>query len=203
MKLRELWKSWEDFYNSKGIEKTHICKDGFINIKEYMQARKKILFVLKDVNDYPGGDLADLLKEGPKYQMWHTIARWAAGILNDFPKYELIDNYDIMKKSLLQVAAINLKKISGMSYADMRIINAFSKQDKHLLVKQIEIVNPQIIIACGTFDSLIWILDLDVNPFELDKKGVIKDKWLVIQWRHPGRANNKKTFENLRKLMKN
>ena len=80
-----LWKRWEDHYSSIGIDPKEICKDGVINQTKYRECRPKVMFVLREANNFPGGDLRDLLQNGPKYQLWHTIARWAIGILRRFP----------------------------------------------------------------------------------------------------------------------
>ncbi len=90
--------------------------------------------------------------------MWHTVARWSAGILNDFPKYEEIDKYDTYKEWLSKIATVNLKKASGGSTADMAVINAYCYRDRELLLEQIIEIAPNIVVACGTIDVLIWLL---------------------------------------------
>ena len=85
--------------------------------------------MLKEVNKFKKGDLRMMLKEGPAFQMWHTIARWVAGLIYKFPEYDEIGKY--MKESLSRVAAINLKKASGEAIADMSIINAYAYNDKN------------------------------------------------------------------------
>jgi hypothetical protein len=104
-----IWSKWEDHYREIGLNPDDICKDGIINESHYQGASSKLLFILRETNDY-AKDLRELLKNGPKYQMWHTVARWASGLLRDFPDYEEIDKYDIMTESIKQIACINLKK---------------------------------------------------------------------------------------------
>lgn len=66
--------------------------------------------------------------------MGYTLARWAAGILNEFPLYEQIQNNNIiLKASLRKTATINLKKAGGAFQAVPPVINAYAHQDKDLL----------------------------------------------------------------------
>lgn len=109
----DIWTQWREHYSELGIDPKEICPDGIVDSAIYAEAKKKVLFVLKDANDFKGDDLCKFLRVGPKYQMWHTLARWAAGIQLGFPPYEEIDSYAIFQRYLHSVAAVNLKKTSG------------------------------------------------------------------------------------------
>jgi len=197
------WGKWSEHYRELGIDSTKICRDGIFDESEWRKVKKKILFVMKEVNDWAGGDLKDLFIDGPKYQMWHTVSRWAAGILHNFPEYEKIDTLDIMKEVIKKIASINLKKTSGGSYSNMSVINAYAYTDKELLLEQIKEIQPDIIVACGTFDSLIWLLGLEINPDNPYEKPILDRKrniW-TIPWRHPALVNNKKTYNELKKMI--
>lgn len=199
-----LWKEWEKHYKSIGLDPTRICKDGVIDIDEWNKCSSKVLFVMKEVNGGHGWDLMEFLSDGPKHQMWHAISRWAAGIQNGFPNYDSINNRESMRKALLKISTINLKKTSGGASSNMSLINSYAKSDSPLLVKQIEQINPKVIVAGGTFDSLIWLLDLSVNPdspYEDPIYDSVREAW-VIPWRHPGRVNNRETYEELSKCFR-
>ncbi len=199
----EIWAKWGQHYVKLGIDPKGICRDGIIDVTAYRHSKPRILFVMREVNDFPEGDLRVMLSKGPKYQMWHTVARWASGILNGFPPFEEIDTWTAMKDSIRSIATINLKKITGGSTADMSIVNAFAFRDRDLLLEQIELIDPEIIIAAGTFDTLVWLLELEVYPEKpLDRPVPEKVYGLqVIPWRHPGRADNRETYEELKKKM--
>ena len=208
--MNKTWSNLENHYKNLGIDPKRICKDGIINPNKFydLKTTPKILFILRDQNNPKGGsDLRDLFKEGPKYLMGHTLARWATGILNKFPAYEQIENdHCLLKESLTKTAVINLKKTGGSSQAIAPVINAYAHQDKDLLLEQINSIGPTMIIACGTIDSLIWLLDLKTNsdnPFD----NPIKDKtknWWVIPWNHhpsaPGNnfVKRKKIYQELK-----
>jgi len=197
-----IWKEWEQHYKNLKIDSSRICKDGIINSSEWRNCDAKVLFVLKEVNGGSGDDLLKLLASGPKYQMWHTISRWSAGIQGDFPDYDSINIYEKMKKALARVATINLKKTSGGSSSNMTVINSYAKADRVLLLKQISEIRPKVIVAGGTFDSLIWLLDLKVDvdsPIEKPVYDPLRNVW-VIPWRHPGRVNNRESYAELGRL---
>jgi hypothetical protein len=199
---KKLWSDWQKHYERIGISPEGICQDGIIDIATYNKAKVKILFILKDVNDWPSGDLRDMLKKGPVDQIWHAVARWASGLLLGFPSFSSIDTKQIMTQSIQSVAVINLKKYSGYSSIGPRILNAFAKNDHKLLLAQINMIKPDLIIACGTFDPLIWLLDLDVDPLDPWAKPVIAKRlsaW-VVPFRHPTMVNNRITYSSLKKL---
>lgn len=198
------WEDWEIHYKSLGIDPLRICKDGVFDDSNWADSNTRILFIMKEVNDWKGGDLKSLFSDGPKHQMWHTIARWSAGILNAFPPFDSIDNDKSLRESIKQIASINLKKTSGGSSSNMSQINAYAHQDKELLRKQISEINPTHIIAAGTFDILIWLLDLNIEVDSPKEKPVFKkelNSW-VIPWRHPSRVNNRETYSQLKNLLK-
>lgn len=222
--LEELFEEWIQHHRQKNIANAEkrFSRDGILNEELFNKARMRVLFVLREVNGedqnqkdletnederrkkerhkrYKHVDLIQLLKDGPKYQMWYAIARWSAGILQRFPPFEEIDNYERMKNSLLSVAAINLKKTPGGKAACLDQVNAYAHMDSCLLKRQIQIIAPDIIVACGTFSHLIWLLDLSVHSDDPLSKVSVKGKWKVVPWCHPGRVNNKTTYEDLEK----
>jgi len=158
--MKSIWQRWKAHYKTLGIDEKEITKDGIIDESKFNN--KRVLFILKDSNKFGGHHLKELFVNGPKYQMWHTTARWAYGIINNFPEYKKF-NKNELKEALHSVAIINLKKKAGKSTAKQNIIDAYTHQDKALLLEQIKSINPKIIIGCGTFSSLIWLLDLPAN----------------------------------------
>jgi len=202
--MENIWKKWEKHYQKLNIDPKNISKDGILTEKIYWKTKPKILFVLKDTDRFPGGDLRELLKDGPIYQMWHTIARWASGILLGFPNYQEINKYEIMSESLAKTAIINMKKISGGPSADYTTLNLFAKQDKELLLEQIDAIKPDCIVTCGTFNPLLWVLDLKLNPSNPLEQPIYYKKIgsAVVPWRHPNRANNNKTYLELKEIFR-
>ena len=195
----QLWGDWKKHYSKAGIDPKSICKDGIINSEMFLQAKHRVLFILKDSNDFAMGDLRKLWNERPQ-GIGRTIGRWAAGILNDFPELKEIDNSRKIHESLKSVAVINLKKATGGRWAWDRALHYFTLHDKDLLLRQIQLIAPYYVIACGTMDQLRWLLDIKPDKFdqyfypnneqpdsELPLFSRKYNAWL-IPFRHPGRA---------------
>lgn len=198
--MSDLWSKWSEHYERNGIDPLRICRDGILDEKKYAAAEKKVLFILKEVNDFAGGDLSEHLKEGPRYQMWYNVARWAYGLLYDFPDFEEADAWSSKLKALAQVAAINLKKASGTASSDMSVINAYAFRDRELLLDQIAYIAPQVIVSCGVNDSLVWLFELNIDPDHPHRpcQMVTPCKAQFIPWRHPARAAASAYYDNLR-----
>ena len=60
-----------------------LVRDGIVDESEYNNAKRKIVYVLKEVNsDDSTLDLRDFVAEGGRWQTWDNIARWTQGILD-------------------------------------------------------------------------------------------------------------------------
>jgi hypothetical protein len=196
----DLWARWATHYSEHGIDPALISRDGIIRPESFKKAPRKILFVLKETNKYAGGNLQDYLSKGPKSQMWYAVSRWAAGLLNNFPRFEEINQPHVLTDSIHSIAAINLKKVTGGASAWWNQINLYAHFDRDLLAEQIKFISPQIIVACGTFDILVWLLDIDINPNNIRSRchQVARDNLLLINWRHPTRAGGSSSYNQLR-----
>ncbi|GFE58723.1 hypothetical protein [Geobacter sp. AOG1] len=140
-------------------EADHFVEDGIIYPEMWSQARKKILFILKETNDYKGS-ISKLIHDAstirPKSGLWgsptfHNIGRWAYGLLN-YPQsvgaYKAANNN--RKKSVLSCSFINLKKTTGGRTATKTVDESAQKYSKFIR-RQIEIIDPEIIVFGGTF----------------------------------------------------
>lgn len=146
-------------YLNLGLDFSEFTQDGILNSSEFEKAPKRLLFLLKDSNNFGNRSLVDLLENGPKYQMWHTLAQWAGGILHGFDFAER-KNWEDMKQALRQVAVVNVKKITGSSSIHHHRLSDFVHLDSDLLTEQIRRIQPDLIIACGTFHSCKTLLNI-------------------------------------------
>ncbi|MCG8400358.1 MAG: hypothetical protein MJA84_02055 [Firmicutes bacterium] len=132
----------------------------------------KILFLTKEPNF-----LAEDTKteEEPDYRTWwsnenglydrftYRIAEWAHGMLNGFPEYDEIwpvisgNKYDssMALKALASIAFMNIKKSGGGGNSNQPEIDNYLKDHKSLILKQIEIIQPDIIIQGLTRRSIV------------------------------------------------
>jgi hypothetical protein len=198
--MNDLWERWKDHYRALGLDPSRICKDGIADEEAFNAAKNRVVFVLKESNDWPGGDLTKLMAPEPQYAVMHNVARWAFGILKDFPPFETANFRESRRWALRSVALINLKKATGGSKADLAAIHIYTRQDHELLREQLKSMKPHVIVACGTLEPLLWLLDIEVdrdNPrSRFGRERLLDAK--VIPWRHPSRANPRKTYDDLR-----
>jgi hypothetical protein len=192
--MSDIWQNWKDRYQKAGVELGNFWTDGIIDGDAYAKEKTKLLFVLREANaPKDSGDLCDILRRRFPSSMWFALARWAAGFHEGFPPYAEIKrrkNQDL-HELLPRVAVMNLKKVGGGAKSDGRVINAFAYIARDLLVRQIQEIRPNIVVACGVFDTLIWLLDLDATPSGVKGYKPARERnsgFWVIPWRHPSRA---------------
>lgn len=160
--LDELFLQWESHFSFE-----YFVKDGIFNPALFSSPR--ILYVLRDAHidkekASPPYDLRDIVK-CPKGEgrTWNNIARWTQALLDNanYSDVETI-NPDSLSTQLSRVAAMNLKKEAGGARA--KEIRRYAIEHREWIKKQIAIINPDIIIACGTFDELVkYTLDVDTR----------------------------------------
>lgn len=191
----QLWKRWQDSYPAD----TLLTKDGAG--AEYSSATRRILVVLKEPNASPGTDARDQLNKGVQHQVWYALARWCCGLLRGFPNYDIIaHDRALLSEALRSVAVINLKKVSGGATADGASIHRYAIRDRELLREQIRGLTPHLILACGTFEPMLWLLERDLP---VDATGDLVDiatGAVLIRWRHPARSHGRQDYDNLREL---
>lgn len=200
------WKGWEEQYAKRGASADFklIHKDGIICNEKFAGARWRILFVLKEPNhsyeSHTGGDIRTWFMEPEGragIMLRHQLAHWSHTLLNSLAD-DLTYHRTECKNALLQTAVINLKKVEGGSQADMGLVGWYASQDRCLLRSQIKSINPDLIVAGGTFSLVARVLKLSVSDPEQAVYSSHHGAW-VIPMMHPAtRSGYKKTLELLR-----
>lgn len=195
--LFESWKKKEKhlgkIFNSDGI----ICEE------EWKKQDKKILFILKEayhrdikiVNDY---DLAeDLSNNGPWKNIWKRVAEWSYGLVKTTSNYT--EPYRSLNEAeansyLKKVAVINIKKSDGKSKSDYNEIIQYAEYDAKEILREIEIINPDIIVCgytIGSLNAALKKMDPTFIPFKYNKKATSENYhyvWknrIIIDYYHP------------------
>jgi len=202
------WEIWLEHSASIGAKEAPIHRDGIINQLEYGRASRKILFVLREPNDVTvkEGDICKWLRSGPKKSTWHQLARWAAGLLYGFPEFSIANTR--RHEALKQVAIMNLKKTAGGNTAYLAEISAFAYRSQQMLTEQISDIQPDIIVACGTFDILVWLLHLNVQVCEAGALPVRYtsgnvNAWVVPMGHPASRKKHRVTYSTLQERAEN
>jgi hypothetical protein len=131
--------------------------DGAVELDRYIQAKIKILWVLRETNGGGSWDLRDFLKQPFSYNKWHStfgsVAKISHCLLNNIKPEDLNFDAKSVVKALKYIAVININKKGGGS----RIGPSYelhSKRFVDIIQSQIQLLSPELIIAAGTLDKL-------------------------------------------------
>lgn len=159
---------WNDYINPEG--KCEPIIDGIVNVTDYLNATKRLLWILKEPydgvenNEVSGGGwhfgndflgLDDFYNRiGRSHSTWYPILYSTYGILNNFMQYNdmpEIGNDINISRVIRQIAIINVKKLPGLTRTvDFGPIAKAYNDHTELLHKQIETYDPDIIIGGST-----------------------------------------------------
>ena len=147
--------------------------DGAVNEESWNKlSNNRILWILKEVNDYPG-DLRNLLKQfandsNPSgvYAHWKNtygaVVQVSRGIINGCAEWGTwADNIDGIRNVLNEIAVINVNKLGGGSASDPKVLAESAEKFHDVIVKQIELLDPNIVILGGTKDAISKWLPMD------------------------------------------
>lgn len=189
----ELLEEWceEDLKNGDCSKENSIfVSDGIVDPEEWGKQSKKILFITKEAyNESEPEPLKKAYNESkPLYAwdnienvfktknmsgkiFWRHVYQWTEKILNpEADNSEILDEnrrkkefVDVIKK----IAVINVKKMYGNKKSVDKDLEAYVARHSKHIIKQIEIINPDIII-CG---YTCWLLD---EGLKKDGKPIIR-----------------------------
>jgi hypothetical protein len=138
--------------------------DGIVNNEFYQESKIKILWILREVNHE--GDISDwdltkiiqqiIIKTGiePGWEKtFGPIVYATYGILNNKLWDEIPYYYDKPEivNVLKEIAYINVKKTAGISKTNFKELDSAFNDGKESLFKEINNINPEVIIYGGTF----------------------------------------------------
>ncbi len=137
-------------------------QDGIVDPTSWSKAGRKVLFVLREAYDSrpnsTGFDLRrkirDEWKELKQKPTWRNVANWAYAAhyteRDSIP--ELTDqSRPLRARALLASAVINVKKSGGKKISDAIELAEYVRTDGDRLRRQIELVNPDLVICGGTW----------------------------------------------------
>lgn len=184
-------------------EEKYVILDGIVDIEKYLSADFKILWVLKephDKGDAPEGwSMINLLNEAgdktvlnPDMQpTFRRIIYSTYGILKGFlslSEMDKIQENHNMIDILQSIALINIRKLPGPKKSDKKIIEETYQKYRTIILKQIKVIEPDIIIiGVNTIKDLINDLSkvnhkhVEIYPIDY----YLSNKRIVIDAYHP------------------
>lgn len=167
----------DDYYSQYKTNERFYIKDGIVNIDEYYNSNIKIMWILKepyDQKDSKGGgwSIVENLKEerskGLKKDSsstFHPIIYTTYALLNNINNFNQLDKRKINSeyiKYLNNIAYINIQKFPATARSNDTIILKAYKRDFNAILKQIEIIKPNVIII-GAGSNVYHQLKEDMN----------------------------------------
>jgi len=158
-KMELLYQLFEDWKTDPNAPMTDFYKDGIINepLFESCANGSKLLVVAKEPNarnhDQSGDKsfITEWDNKRAKYPFARRIGEWAYGILNNFPPYDGISD-EHRFECLRRISFMNVKKSGGLG-ASPKDIYDLVLQKRRFIVREIEIIDPEIIILGLSFDA--------------------------------------------------
>lgn len=209
-----LFSEWKERHKKAGY--TTFIQDGIVDPKQWFSQQVRVLFLLKEAypdDKAPKGvsNIAENLitPNENKGRIWSAVAEWQYGIehttKNNIPSF---NNWiDVQEKAdwsdrnrrcdlLRKCAIINIKKSNGQNGSDDRDLERYVEEDGDLLRRQIEIIDPTIIVCGNTFHLLqdkansptehrMCILGEDTSSLPNDRGCYKVGNRLVISYYHP------------------
>ena len=174
-------------------ENPDIIADGVVDETEFLAARYRIVYILKEANGGKGWDLRDFVYDGGRPQTWDNIARWTEGILSwekEHPWAEMEQENEARRlRELKKIAAINLKKTSGSYISDGKQIYQTAGYNRTVIKEQLSLYHADFIICCGTEDAFMNACYKDQEvEWKMTSRGVwyfLDGKTVVISFAHP------------------
>ncbi|MCB9087631.1 MAG: hypothetical protein H6628_04915 [Calditrichae bacterium] len=190
-KNEQLNRLFDEWINKFPHYKGKFKKDGIINEDTYNEQNTKILFISKEPNDVnqEEGDYRVWWRSEVKWTFSYRIAEWAYGILkNQLPPSDInnlskVDRIDAMKK----IAFMNLKKVGGGASVNYDVLKRTIITEKDLIVKEIKIIEPDIIIgSIGQFEFWNHLFGDKLNEQTVYGCKVFRNShYKVVHYFHP------------------
>ena len=140
--------------------------DGIVDKEQWdkLPYEKRILFVLKeaytDTSDHNPEALNERLKNwGPWGKgNWYRICEWTRGIQETekerIAKFIPCTDRNMGNSLLKKIAVMNIKKSGGKSSSNSAEISAYANADAEEIKREIELINPGIVVCGATFGDL-------------------------------------------------
>ena len=189
--------------NGNPINENIVVYDGLVNESKF----GGILFLLKeavqssieyDHKDKIINDTFDLISTAQTEALNQSQETYSG----DLHWKELCEWIEVYKKpktsfkhlkdhggNLAEIALVNIKKIAGLSKTNPKVIYSIVNNETYanILKKEIELINPQIVICCGTFDyaKILYPTPVITDTLECGVEYFISNNITFVDFIHP------------------
>ncbi len=207
--MDQLFDIWKQHIKDNPLDsgrKDYLIRDGIISPKKYDIQKMKVLFVLKETNETgaicrnkslltEGGWIYRYLNNEIEDKLLTKITKLYQIIKSPFD----IDLKDKNKRILENVAFININKRGHGEKKSKTNLKDVIKFDRELLFKQIELINPDIVIF-GCNRLMGFFLDSNRKKFAVINFAKSKNIKFLETW-HFSRISYKSFISDVRKYL--
>lgn len=203
--LEELFSEWKEkhksdiFYefdtpciNGHLIPRENFISDGFCasnNCEEH-----SILYISKESHEYKNNSNLNEIKIHEYTWIKHCIEKNKNGIF--FRRLKMMQ--EELNEDIDKISFMNINKRGGGNYTDMVTLNTYALNFSNYILKEIEIINPKLIICCGLgLKRLLKMIykkskkELNIKIIEVHHPSyVISDKKYINEFRQQLIKNN-------------
>jgi hypothetical protein len=200
--LEKLFEVWE---NDNFHDKETFIRDGIIYPEYWINEPIKILGFFKEAYTKGNGkyDLSKEIYDSAPYRNWWTVARWIYAILEIFKKNEIPEYPSLTWKEgnelLSKIAIVDIKKSNGQTLSNYSNLDIFFEHDKERLKRQIDLINPKIVICGRVFNyyKALYNKDNFTQIQNIDKCYIHQDRLIIDFWHFANRKPNEETYYEL------
>jgi len=181
-------------------------RDGILSEEIYFSTKPRIAFLLKEGND-SFTDIAPLPEgisgygpNGSSPTFWRMISAWVYTIdrVALGKEWNSEEMNEAKEKPVNRIAYINIKKNQeDNSTSTLDDLLVYAKRDKEYLLRQIELIAPQVILCGGTkrlFDELM-------SSKKIGEKAYLSNGRVVIDFYHPSHRKGYSTVDELLQIL--
>lgn len=221
-------KLYNEWYNSYSQEEQKLfCMDGLLSCRndnpdieadKWENAKRKILFFMKDTNGNPGDDIREwplgkeIYPDGspkPLHKFYVVLLKWLWALnevtADNLPVFDKTKEEYIDATWKYPTAQVNIKKISGGPQVQGDVLEYYFNRDKKYIYNQIrQILNPNIIVCGGGSGILKNKIIQDVySDYSFEKINdwcyfCFEKNLLVIDSYHPSaHISNESKFDDM------
>lgn len=169
--LFDLWmnrqKEEKEYFDKDGIAITSFTIDGFVDEDCWKKQKVKVLYLLREANGR-NADGGEVCEKGEFWFKNQVLGKKApTGTL--FKRIRMMQRIlvgDNEAEQLKGVAYMNVNKRGGGSSVDWTRLIRYAKEYKDFIKREIEIINPDVIVCGGTY----WLLLSQIY-------GIKDEKW--------------------------
>ena len=204
--LEKLFNEWE---KDKFHDQNTFIRDGIISYDCWNKVPVKILYLFKEAYTKGNGNfnLCEEIVGSAPYRNWWTVAKWTYLILEIFnnkkiPEYPEL-RWEEANELLCNIAVVDIKKSNGQTLSSYSDLHLFIKNDKNKLKKEIDIIDPQIIICGNVFNLYKTIYSNElIEKVKNSKKCFSHNNRLIVDfWHFANRKPNKEVFSELGNIL--